>query len=144
MQVSELVSQVDLMPTLLEARVLRFRHRSRGAVFLPLLDRKDRRMAQRSVLRDDGVCNGPRIANSAVHLRSGCTETPEWKGVPSADRYVEYAHYDLYADPFQHVNLAGRATHKTVAEELRARLLTRIRETSGATPQIDPSWFPYS
>ena len=69
-------------------------------------------------------------------------KTPGWKAVPSADRYVEYIHYDLYADPFQHVNLAGCATHKAVAEQLRARLLTRIREASGAMPAIDPSWFP--
>jgi hypothetical protein len=57
---------------------------------------------------------------------------------------VEYALYDAYADPSQHVNLAGRATHKAISEELRARLLARIREASGAVPAIDPSWFPYS
>jgi hypothetical protein len=61
----------------------------------------------------------------------------------SAERYVEYAMYDLYADPFQHVNLAGRATHRAIAEQLRARLLARIRESSGQTPVIDPAWFPY-
>jgi len=41
------------------------------------------------------------------------------------------------------VNLAGCATQKTVAEQLRARLLTRIQEASGATPAIDAAWFPY-
>ena len=68
---------------------------------------------------------------------------PGWKAAPAADRYVEYAHYDLYADPFQHVNLAGRATQQAVADQLRARLLTRIREASGVAPAIDPAWFPY-
>jgi hypothetical protein len=68
---------------------------------------------------------------------------PGWKGVPSADRYVEYIHYDLYADPFQHVNLAGRTTHKAVADQLRTRLLARITEAGGTTPNIDPAWFPY-
>jgi hypothetical protein len=70
-------------------------------------------------------------------------KTPGWKSVPSTDRYVEYAHYDSYADPFQHVNLAGRAEYRTIAEQLRGRLLERIREASGATPNIDPAWFPY-
>ena len=36
---------------------------------------------------------------------------PDWKPVPKADRYVEYAMYDHSADPYQQVNLAGRAPY---------------------------------
>ena len=52
--------------------------------------------------------------------------------------------YDNYADPHQHVNLAGRATHRTIAEGLRSRLIARIQEAGGPAVKIEPTWFPYS
>ena len=52
--------------------------------------------------------------------------------------------YDNYADPYQHVNLAGRATHRAIAEDLRRKLAARIQEAGGPPPAIDPCWFPYS
>jgi len=52
--------------------------------------------------------------------------------------------YDNYADPFQQVNLAGRATHREIAAQLRERLTARIQEASGASVVIEPCWFPYS
>jgi len=52
--------------------------------------------------------------------------------------------YDNYADPWQHVNLAGRATHQAVAAELRKRMLERMQEAGDTNATIDPCWFPYS
>ena len=69
---------------------------------------------------------------------------PGWRAVPAADRYVEYMLYDLAADPYQQVNLAGRVPYAKVAEELRARLIARNQEATGAAATIEPSWFPYS
>jgi hypothetical protein len=57
---------------------------------------------------------------------------------------VEYILYDLYADPYQRVNLAGRVPYQKIAAELRQRLLARMREASGEPSTIDPAWFPYS
>jgi hypothetical protein len=45
--------------------------------------------------------------------------------------------YDGYADPYQHVSLAGRATSAKQAEELRSRLLARINEAAGEEPVMD-------
>jgi hypothetical protein len=69
---------------------------------------------------------------------------PGWRAAPAADRYVEYMLYDLAADPYQHVNLAGRATYQKIAEELRARLLARNKEATGEDAKVEPCWFPYS
>ena len=66
-----------------------------------------------------------------------------WQPVPSSDEYVEYMMYDLAADPFQHVNLAGRAEVEQVAERLRGRLLDRIVEAGDKRPTIEPPFFPY-
>jgi hypothetical protein len=69
---------------------------------------------------------------------------PGWVPVNGADRYVEYMMYDLFADPYQHVNLAGRATHTKQATQLRGRLAERIFEASNKRAAVDPCQFPYS
>ncbi len=142
MQIRELVSQVDLMPTLLEAAGAPIPATVQGHSMLPLLDRKPWRNEVHFEMSE--FVTGRGLRTPQYTYAAAAPKTRDWKIVPSADRYVEYAVYDLYADPFQHVNLAGRATYKAVADELRDRLLRRIREESGATPTIDPAWFPYS
>ena len=143
MEISELVSQVDLMPTLLEAAGAAIPASVQGRSFLPLLDRKTGNWRNEVYFEMSEFVTGRGLRTPQYTYAAAAPKTPGWKAAPSAGRYVEYMHYDLYADPFQHVNLAGRAPYKTVAGELRARLLTRIREASGATPQIDAAWFPY-
>jgi hypothetical protein len=60
------------------------------------------------------------------------------------ERYVEYMLYDLNADPYQQVNLAGRVPYQRIAAELRQRLLARMREAGGERATIEPARFPYS
>jgi hypothetical protein len=67
-----------------------------------------------------------------------------WKAVPSADTYFEYMMYDNYADPFQHVNLAGRTPYAEASAELRRRLASRIAEAGSVQAKIEPALFPYS
>jgi hypothetical protein len=42
--------------------------------------------------------------------------------------YNEYILYDRFADPYQHVNLAGRTETRELSAHLRDRLMTRIAE----------------
>jgi hypothetical protein len=51
--------------------------------------------------------------------------------------------YDNFADPWQHVNLAGRAPYAKITDELRARLIARMRDAASETTPIEPCWFPY-
>jgi hypothetical protein len=51
--------------------------------------------------------------------------------------------YDNYADPHQQVNLAGRTPYQPVLQDLRRRLLARMKEAGDPTATIEPSWFPY-
>ncbi len=143
MQISELVSQVDLMPTLLAAAGISIPASVQGHSVLPLLDRKTEGWRNEVYFEMSEFVTGRGIRTPQYTYAAAAPKTPAWKLAPSADRYVEYAHYDLYADPFQQINLAGRDPYKQIAGQLRARLLTRINEASGATPQIDPAWFPY-
>jgi arylsulfatase A-like enzyme len=143
-QVSELVSQVDFMPTLLEAAGIAIPSTVQGHSVLPLLGRKAENWRNEIYFEMTEFVTGRGLRTPQYTYAAAAPKMPGWKAAPSADRYVEYAHYDLYGDPFQHVNLAGRETHKQVADQLRARLLARIKEASGATPKIDRAWFPYS
>ena len=65
----------------------------------------------------------------------------EWgdsRTTPASDRYVERYLYDLDADPYERVNLAGRPEYRDVAEQLRERLAERIESIEGETPEIEP------
>ena len=58
-------------------------------------------------------------------------------------QYNEYMLYDRFADPFQHVNLAGRTETKEVSAHLKQRLIARIMEAGDPKPVIDPPFIPY-
>jgi arylsulfatase A-like enzyme len=149
LQIQELVSQVDLMPSLLEAAGVPVPAGVQGHSWLPLLDRKT------DGLHTDGWRNevyfemsefitGRGLRTPQYTYAVAAPKVPGWRAVPSADKYIEYMLYDLYADPYQHVNLAGRTPYQQIAADLRKRLLARIQEAGGATPAIEPCWFPYS
>jgi arylsulfatase A-like enzyme len=62
----------------------------------------------------------------------------------SAPRYVPFQLYDLRADPNQLVNLVGRKETKQVEDDLRQRLLARMKEVGDAPAEIAECAFPYS
>jgi hypothetical protein len=55
---------------------------------------------------------------------------------PASDVYVETHLYDTYADPHQHVNLAGRPQFRDTAAALRERLLERLAAAGEAAPEV--------
>jgi arylsulfatase A-like enzyme len=63
---------------------------------------------------------------------------------PFSDHYAEYQLYDLYSDPHQLVNLAGRDGTIEIAEDLRQRLVARMKEAGDKDAEISPPFFPYS
>lgn len=68
-----------------------------------------------------------------------CVVAPDKHGGrdPASERYVEWQLYDLYADPFELVNLAGRREYREVAAKLRERLKARMVEAGEPEPQIE-------
>lgn len=138
MEINELVSQVDFMPTLLEAVGIAVPKTVQGHSAMPLLDRKT-----------NGWRNEVYIEISES-LTGRALRTPQWTyavAVPAREQrsmnYNEYMLYDRYADPFQHVNLAGRTETKEISAQLRQRLLARIVEAGEPKPTIAPPFIPY-
>jgi len=74
--------------------------------------------------------------------------TPQWTYVvvapsgtshQSASAYVEYQLYDLFADPHQLVNLAGRRETREICAHLRDRLISRLKEAGEEQAEIAPA-----
>jgi len=144
LQIPELVSQVDLAPALLDAAGCAIPDAMQGRSFLPLLDRRTERWRNEVYFEMSEFVTGRGLRTPQYTYAAMAPKQPGWKSAAAAERYVEYALYDNYADPYQQVNLGGRVPYRKIAEELRQRLLERIHEASGVSPAIDPSWFPYS
>lgn len=53
-----------------------------------------------------------------------------------ATRYAESHLYDLVADPYELVNLAGLESHRVIREEMKARLLKRMAEAGEPACEI--------
>ncbi|WP_248924398.1 sulfatase-like hydrolase/transferase [Paenibacillus hamazuiensis] len=136
--VRELVSLVDMPPTLLEAADIAVPSHMQGRSVVPLL-RGDKADWPQEVF--------VQISESEV---GRAIRTRRWKyGVtapdrdpikdPGSERYVEQYLYDLHADPYELTNLIGMESHAAVAEKLRERLIRRMTESGEVAPVIEPA-----
>ncbi|HEX4749082.1 MAG TPA: sulfatase-like hydrolase/transferase [Bryobacteraceae bacterium] len=144
LMIPELVSHVDLAPTLLQAAGLGVPASMQGHSFLPLLDRKTEGWRNEVYLTMSEFMTGRILRTPEWTYAVAAPKDAGWKSRPAADEYFEYLMYNLPADPFQHVNLAGRSETRDVAKYLHERLLARIEEASGVRAKIGTDLFPYS
>ncbi|MBN2449397.1 MAG: sulfatase-like hydrolase/transferase [Lentisphaeria bacterium] len=137
-RVQELVSLVDLPPTLLDAAGLAVPETMRGHSLMPLLRRQPVEWPREVFLQ---------ISESQV---GRALRTERWKYAvhapdkhggrdPFSERYVEQFLYDMEADPYEQRNLIGLETLREVTEDLRQRLVARIREAEGREAVIEPA-----
>ncbi|MDE3165292.1 MAG: sulfatase-like hydrolase/transferase [Acidobacteriota bacterium] len=144
MAIDELVSQVDYAPSLLAACGLSAPSSMQGHSFLPLLDRKTEGWRNEVYFEMSEFVTGRGLRTPRYTYAAMAPKQPGWRATPHADQYVEYVLYDNYADPAQQVNLAGRVPYREAAQELRKRMIERVKESSGLDAAIQPCWFPYS
>jgi len=138
LEITELVSHINIAPTLVEAAGLA----PPGAMPGPSL--------QRLVARQAPDWPGEVYVEVSESSTGRALRTPQYtysvavpKSQASSDRYTEYQLYDNFADPFQHVNLVSRGDQKQISDRLRERLLARIAEAGQPTPAIEPNPLPY-
>jgi arylsulfatase A-like enzyme len=109
MEIPELVSHVDLMPSLLASAGVAIPDSVQGRSFLPLLDRRTDGWRNETYFEMSEFMTGRGLRTPQYAYAAAVPKQPDWRAAPGSDRYVEYMLYDLYADPYQHVNLAGNA-----------------------------------
>ncbi|MGH3322348.1 MAG: sulfatase-like hydrolase/transferase, partial [Streptosporangiaceae bacterium] len=136
--VEDLVSTVDLTPTLLDAAGLSVPPRMQGRSVLPLL-RGERETWPEEVfiqVSEDRVARGVR-----THRWKYAAVAPDADPVADegAARYVEAFLYDLRHDPYELTNLVGFASHQEVAAVMRGRLIRRMVEADEPAPMIEPA-----
>lgn len=134
--IHELVSLIDLPPTLLDAAGLPVPQEMQGRSILPLL-----RGAHTGWPDDVFIQISESQVGRAVRTRRWkySVVAPDKHGNQDSgsDRYVEDYLYDLQADPHELTNLIGFPSHQEVASVLRERLIRRMVAAGEAAPAID-------
>ncbi|MFC0214018.1 sulfatase-like hydrolase/transferase [Paenibacillus chartarius] len=134
----ELVSLIDLPPTLLDAAGIPVPEQMQGRSLMPLIGGGRRPEWPQDVF--------VQISESQV---GRAIRTRRWKyGVTAPDKdpirdagaaeYVEQYLYDLEADPYELTNLADKQSHEEVRVHLRQRLIARMVEAGEEAPLIRP------
>lgn len=149
LSVPELTCQIDIAPTLLQAAGLSVPGTMQGQSFLPLLDRKiegwrDEVYIQISESQSGRALRTPQWTYAVVDTRPGR------KATGASEHYDEYQLYNLFDDPHQLLNLAGRhddpklvhyqgaLSMRDAAAHLRERLLARMVEAGEERAEIQP------
>lgn len=134
-EIQQLVSLVDLPPTLIDAAGLPVPDTMQGRSIMPLLRRQT-----------DGWPDDVFVQISESET-GRAIRTKRWKyavtapsgDAPRADRYTEAFLYDLKYDPHELHNLIQAQSHEPVRQVMRQRLLRRIREIEGVEATIEPA-----
>ena len=137
-QLRELVSLLDLPPTLLEAAGLPIPEQMQGRSILPLV-RRDTTGWPEEVFVQISESQVGRAVRTQRWKYSVVAPDKDGNRDPGSDRYTEEFLYDLLADPYELTNLIGVESHREVAGILRDRLVRRMVEAGEAAPTIEPA-----
>lgn len=137
-QLQELVSLVDLPPTLLDAAGIEVPKAMSGRSILPLLKREREGWPEEVFVQISESQVGRAIRTKRWKYGVTALGKSGWRDSGS-ETYVEQYLYDLEADPYELTNLIGRQSHQKIAESLRERLIQRMVEVGEEAPTIGPA-----
>jgi arylsulfatase A-like enzyme len=135
--INDLIGHIDVAPTLLDAVGIKPPSTMQGRSMMPLVENGD-----------DAAHNQEVYIQISESMTARALRTPQWtyvvaapdgKSRESSPQYVEYQLYDLYSDPDQIVNLAGRKETKQISANLCERLRARMAEAGERPAEIVPA-----
>jgi arylsulfatase A-like enzyme len=135
-QIRELVSLLDFPPTLLDAAGIDIPGSMQGRSILPLIRRDSEDWPNEVFMQISESQVGRAIRTNRWKYSVVASEQNGWS-TPGADQYVEEFLYDLQADPYELTNLAGIESYRSVADDLKERLIARMLEAGEAAPHIE-------
>jgi arylsulfatase A-like enzyme len=140
--VEEVVSLIDLTPTLLDAAGATIPGSMIGKSLLPLVSSAEVRKNWRSeayIQISSSICG--RAIRTKDWLYCSYDPTVAYGNGELSRNYTDFALYSIAGDPHQQVNLVGRETHRSICNELRERLQQMIVAHGEPEPTITPQLF---
>ncbi len=137
-RLQQLVSLIDLPPTLLDAAGIPVPETMQGRSILPLLHGASATWPGEVFIQISESQIG-RAIRTARWKYSVSVPGVSGNSAPGADEYVEEFLYDLQADPHELTNLINQAAYAAIKAGLRERLLARMVAAGEAAPTIVPA-----
>ncbi len=134
-RLQELISLIDLPPTLLDAAGLPVPEVMEGRSIMPLLRREEVDWPEEVFIQISEAEVGRAVRTRRWKYGITAPHQDGWHD-SSSDRYLEAYLYDLRADPYELTNLIGMDSHQEVTAVLRERLLRRLAEAGEAVPTV--------
>ena len=134
---SQLVSLIDLPPTLLDAAGIEAPSTMQGRSILPLT-RGEARGWPAEIFAQTSEAGIDRVVRTHRWKYIVASDPADQDGAGGASRYAEAFLYDLEHDPYELTNLVTSRAHAEVRGAMRERLLRRMREAGEAEPEIVP------
>ena len=135
-RLSQMVSLLDLPPTLLDAVGIPVPERMSGRSILPLLTDADADWPDEVFIQISESQVGRAIRSRRWKYAAVAPHKDGWDDINS-DIYHETELYDLLADPNELHNRAGCESHRGIADVLRSRLIRRMVEAGEDEPIIE-------
>jgi arylsulfatase A-like enzyme len=135
-QVRQLVSIVDLPPTLLDAAGLPIPGDMEGRSMLPLLRGEAQGWPEEVFVQISESQVGRAVRTHRWKYGVTAPDADGWEDA-AADAYVEQYLYDLRADPYELTNLVGLDSHQEVAAVMTERLIRRMVAAGETVPAIE-------
>lgn len=138
-RIDELVSLIDLPPTLLAAAGIPVPERMQGRSLTGLLRGNNDSCWPREVYVQISESQVGRALRT--HRWKYAVAAPDLDGnaVPCADAYRETELYDLFVDPYELNNLAGSTAHRELCDRLGERLVARMVAAGEPPARILPA-----
>ncbi|KIL38786.1 arylsulfatase [Gordoniibacillus kamchatkensis] len=137
-EIRELVSLIDLPPTLLDAAGIPVPETMQGRSVLPLLKGLKEGWQQEVYVQISESQVGRAIRTGRWKYSVLAPDKNGWKDAGS-DTYTEEFLYDLHADPHELTNLIGLEAYADVTRDLRSRLIARMTAAGEDAPRIEPA-----
>jgi arylsulfatase A-like enzyme len=138
-EIPEIIGNINIMPTLLEAAGIPVPTSLKGRSVMPLLRQPE---ARKSWPNRELIQISESMTARALRSKEWTYCVIDAQGRQSekfSDHYVEYQMYSQASDPFEQVNLAGRKEFRSTADQLRDELKTLMLAAGEPPAEIDPA-----
>jgi arylsulfatase A-like enzyme len=132
---TDLVSLVDVAPTLLDAAGIAVPEHMEGRSLLEL-SRPESQSWRDEVFVQISEAQVGRAVRTGRWKYSVSDPDTGGRDAPNSEVYHEEFLYDLLHDPYEQTNLIHSDAHEGVIERMKQRLLTNIRAIEGYQPRI--------